>query len=148
MTSPNINWFSNLFHCRTWYKFAIYHSIYWWKNFFFKLVNIWRSYRQNGWLLHALHSPKLSLIVVMLIGILMWLYCQQISNCSEPILTYWPTDWRHQWLTNYWLCMAFCCNSFSLLRQLCTVGYGFFLCGRCKQLFVSELNDTYFSKHF
>jgi len=41
-----------------------------------------------------------------------------------------------------------------LLQQLFFVatvvysGLWIFLCGRCKQLFVSELNDTYFSKHF
>jgi len=30
---------------------------------------------------------------------------------------------------------------------LCTVGYGIFLYGRGKQLFVNELNNAYFSRH-
>jgi len=40
-----------------------------------------------------------------------------------------------------------------LLRQLffvaavCAVGHGIFLYGRCKQHFVSELNNAYFSSH-
>ena len=49
-----------------------------------------------------------------------------VSNCCRPVLTYWLTDWRRQWLTNWWSCTTFCCNSFSLLRQLCTVGHGIF----------------------
>ena len=36
---------------------------------------------------------------------------------------------------------------FSLLRQLYTVGHEIFLYGRFKQLFVSELNHAYFSRH-
>jgi len=83
----------------------------------------------------------------MLIGRLMWVYYQQISNCCRPVLTYWLTHWRRQWLTDCWSCTAFCCDSFSLFRQLCTVGHGIFLHGRCKQLFVSELNNAYFSTH-
>jgi len=35
-------------------------------------------------------------------------------------------DWRHQWLTDCWSCTAFCRDSLSLLRQLCTVGHGIF----------------------
>ena len=49
---------------------------------------------------------------VMLIGRLMWVYYQQISNCCTPVLTYWLTDWRHQWLTDCWSCAAFCYNIF------------------------------------
>ena len=56
----------------------------------------------------------------------MWVNYQEISNCCRPVLTYWLTDWRHQWLTDCWLCMAFCRDRFSLLRKLCTVGYGIF----------------------
>ena len=67
-------------------------------------------------------------------------YYQQVSNCCRPVLTYWPTDWWHQWLTDCWSCMAFCCDSFSLLWQLCTVGHWIFLYGRCKQLSVGELH--------
>jgi len=65
---------------------------------------------------------------------------QQVSNCCRPVLTYWPTDWCHQWLTDCWSCTAFCCDSFSLLWQLCTVGHWIFLYGRCKQLSVGELH--------
>jgi len=57
------------------------------------------------------------------ISVLAWTYCQQISNCT-PVLTYWPTDWGHQWLTDCWSCTAFCCGIFSFLRQLCTAGHG------------------------
>jgi len=64
----------------------------------------------------------------------------KISNCCRPVLTYGPNDWRHQWLTDCWSRTAFCCDSFSLSWQLCTVGHGIFLSGRRKQLFVSELN--------
>jgi len=81
--------------------------------------------RQIGWITCVLRQ-KLLLIVVTLTGRWMWVYYQQISNCCRPVLTYWPTDWRYQWLTDYWSCRAFCCDSFSLLWRLCTVGHGFF----------------------
>ena len=74
-------------------------------------------------------------------------YFQEISNCCRSVLTYWLTDWRQQWLTDCWSRTAFCCDSFSLLRQFCTVGHGNSLYGRCKQLFVSELNNAYFSRY-
>ena len=94
-------------------------------------------------------------------------YYQPISNCCRPVLTYWPIDWCHQWLTNCWSRTAFCCNSFSLLwvwdwnGLLCAIkkllthsvvavvysGSWDFLYGQCKQLFVSELNHAYFSRH-
>jgi len=51
---------------------------------------------------------------------------QEIANCCRPVLTYWLTDWRCQWLTDCWSRTAFCRDSFSLLRQLCTVGHGIF----------------------
>ena len=57
---------------------------------------------------------------------LMWVNNQEISNCCRPVLTYWLTDWHRQWLTDCWSCTAFCNDSFSLLRQLCTVGHGIF----------------------
>ena len=40
-------------------------------------------------------------------------YYQQISHCCRPVLTYWPIDWCHQWLTDCWSCTAFCSDSFS-----------------------------------
>ena len=66
-------------------------------------------------------------------GRLTWVYHQQISNCYRPVLTYWPTDWCHQWVTDCWSCMAFCCNSF-----LC--------CGSCVQwvmgfFYMSDVNN-------
>jgi len=61
----------------------------------------------------------------MLIGRLIHLLSKML-NCCRPVLTYWLTDWHHQWLTDCWSYMAFCSNIFSLLRQLCTVGYGIF----------------------
>ena len=57
---------------------------------------------------------------------LMWVNYQEISNCCRPVLTYWLTDWRRQWLTDCWSCTAFWRDSFSLLWQLCTVGHGIF----------------------
>jgi len=57
---------------------------------------------------------------------LMWVNYQEVSNCCRPVLTYWLTDWRRQRLTDCWSCTAFCRDSFSLSRQLCTVGYGIF----------------------
>jgi len=42
---------------------------------------------------------------------------------------------------------AFCCNIFSLLRQLCTVGYGIFYMADVDNFFVGELNNAYFSRH-
>jgi len=33
------------------------------------------------------------------ISVLAWAYYQQISNYCTPVLTYWPTDWGHQCLT-------------------------------------------------
>jgi len=42
--------------------------------------------------------------------------------------------------------MAFCHDSFSLLRQFCTVGHGIFYMADEKKI-VSELNNAYFSRH-
>jgi len=43
---------------------------------------------------------------------------------------------------------AFCRDSFSLFRQFCTVGHGiFYMADVKKTLFVSELNNAYFSRH-
>ena len=42
------------------------------------------------------------IIIELCIGRLMSAYCQQISNCCRPVLTYWLTDWRHRWLTDCW----------------------------------------------
>jgi len=91
---------------------------------FFKSVNIWRSYRQNGWLSYAQfvldfypercrtqQIRKITCVwrtetvtnnVVMLIGRLTWVYYQQISNCWRPVLS----------MTDCWSCTAFCCNIF------------------------------------
>jgi len=60
---------------------------------------------------------------------------------------FWLTDWQTDAISDCWSCTAFCCDSFSLLRQLCTVGHRIFLYIRCKQLFVIELNSAYFSRH-
>ena len=94
-------------------------------------------------------GQKMLLIVVMLIGRLMWVYYQQMSNCCRPVLTSWLTDVCHQWLTDCWSCMTFCCDSFSFICCGSCVQWvmGFLIYGRCKQLFVSELNNAYFSKH-
>ena len=104
--------------------------------------------RQISWITCVLQTEAV-INRARLTGRLMWVNYQEISNCYIPVLTYWNwlTDWRRQWLTNCWSCTAFCHDSFSLLRQSCTVGHGIFLYDRCKQLFVSELNNAYFSRH-
>jgi len=38
------------------------------------------------------------------VGRLMSVYYQQISDCCRPVLTYSLTDWRHQQLTNFSSC--------------------------------------------
>jgi len=92
--------------------------------------------------LSTYYRQKLLLSVAMWTGRLMWVNYQEISNCCKPVLTYWLTGWRRQRLTDCWSCTAFCHDSFSLSRQLYTVGHGKFLYGQCKQLFVSELNNA------
>jgi len=81
--------------------------------------------RQISWITCELQ--KLVLSVAMLTGRLVWVNYQEISNCCRPVLTYWLTDWRRQWLTDCWSCTEFCHDSFSLLRQLCTVDHGVFI---------------------
>jgi len=84
--------------------------------------------------------------VIILSVFIDWLICYFCAFGPWLKLTDWQTEGR-QWLTDCWTCTAFCRDSFSLLRQLCAVGHGIFLYGRCKQLFVSELNNSYFSRH-
>ena len=48
-------------------------------------------YRQISWIT-CVHGQKLLLIVIIIIGRLMWVYYQQMSNCCRPVLTYWQTD--------------------------------------------------------
>jgi len=81
--------------------------------------------RQVSWITCVLQTETV-LSVDMLIGRLVWVNYQEISNCCRPVLTYWLAGWRHQWLTDCWSCTAFCRDSFSVLRQLCTVGHGIF----------------------
>ena len=68
------------------------------------------------------------------------------SNCCRPVLTYWLTDWCRQWLTDCWSCTAFAVTAF-LCCCSCVQWVMGFLYDRCKQLFVSELNNAYFSRH-
>jgi len=57
--------------------------------------------------------------VVMLIGSLMWVYCQKISNYCRPDLMYWLSDLCHQWLLfmygillqHLFLCYSSCIQS-------------------------------------
>ena len=72
--------------------------------------------RQISWIL-VYYRHKLLLSVAILTGGLMWVNCQEISNCCRPVLTYWLTDWCRQWWTDCWSCTAFCHDSFSLLRR-------------------------------
>jgi len=123
---------------------------------FLKLVNIWRSYRQNG---DCCMSPFclafLSSKMLISPDRLNNLYIttktvanrcdvnrqinvsllSTISNCCRPVLTYWLTDWRHQWLTDCWSCTAFCRDSFFFVAAVVYSGSWDFLYGRCKQLF-------------
>ena len=125
-----------------------------------KSVNLAKS-QANVWLCHMPHWPymfvlkdaelvryvyygqKLLLILVTQIDRLMWVYYQQISNCR--IDQFWLTDWQtyvcHQWLTDCWSCMAFCCNMFFFVTPVV-----WFLYGRCKHLFVTELKNKYFTR--
>ena len=127
----------------------VYHSLCWWKNFSYwwtfgevtgKIVDcviypirlallsskmLISPDKLNNLCITDRTATKLQ-IVVMLIGRLMWVYCQQISNYCKPLLTYWLTDWRHQWLTDCGSCTTFCYDSFSLLWQFCTLGHGIF----------------------
>jgi len=87
---------------------------------FFKSVNSFWRYRQNGWSSHAPFAldfcpqrrrtrwiSKITWVLwtetvtdcCTLIGTLMWVYYQQISNCSRSVLTYWQTDAISNWLT-------------------------------------------------
>ena len=56
---------------------------------------------------------------VTLMGRLMWVYYQQISNCCRPVLIWWLADICHQRLTDCWSCTAFCCNIFFLCYGSC-----------------------------
>jgi len=66
--------------------------------------------------------------VVTLIGRLMSVHYQQISNCCGPVFTYWQTDTISDWPTADHV-RHFAVTSFSLLHQLCTVGHWIFLYG-------------------
>ena len=86
-----------------------------------------------------------TVFVVMLIGRLIWIYYQQISNCWGPIFTYWLTHLCHQWLADCWSCKHFAVTSFCLLHQLCTIDNGIFYGWRGHH-FVSELSNAYFTR--
>ena len=122
-----------------------------------KLVNIWRSYVQNGDVScapFALHfcpqrcwSRQISWITCVLWTETVtnrWYVNRQI-NVSLDLLT----DWLTPSVTDDKLLIMYGI----LLRQLFFVaavvycGSWDFLYGRCEQLFVSELNNAYFSRH-
>jgi len=92
------------------------------------------------------YGQKLLLIVVMLIGRLIWVYYQQISNFCRPALTYWHTNAISECLTADHV-RHFVATFFSLLQQLCTL-IMIFLYGWCEHLFVNELPDKYFKTVF
>ena len=73
-------------------------------------------------------------------------YYQQISNCCKLVLTYWQTDWRRQWLTDCWSCTALCSNIIFFVTAVVYSGSWNFLYGWCEYLFVSELNNAYFTR--
>jgi len=59
-----------------------------------------------------------------------------------------PTDWQTDAISDWPTAdhvRQFSTTAFLFLWQLCTVDNGIFLYGWCKQLFVSELNNAYFS---
>jgi len=60
------------------------------------------------------------LLIVMLLGRLMWVYYQQISNFCRPALTYWQNSAISDWLTADHA-RHFAAISFSSLQELCTV---------------------------
>ena len=137
---------------------------------FLQLVNTWHNYKQKiGWLFYTpfrlglfpqrcwtcqvnkitsawCHDrQKLLLIAIVLTGRFIWLYYQQISKFCIPVLSQWLTDWRHQRLTDCWLCTAFCCDIFSLFQQLCTVVMRFLIWPVWTSLCWG--NTIYFIKH-
>ena len=143
----------------------IYHSIWWRKNFYNwwtfdhvtgKMVDYFMRHirlalfcpqrcwsRQRGWITCVLRTETVtsSCCVNRQINVSL------LSDSCKPVLTSSLTDWRHQWLSDCWASAAFCIDNFSLLRQLYTVGHRIFLYDQCKQLFVAELKNAYFSRH-
>jgi len=108
-----------------------------------KLVNIWRSYKQNNvWLSHEPHSfctfllknVELARLLVynrqkLLINVgtsrLIWL----IIKYHTAVGNFWLTDWQTGAIS-VWLSVDhvrhFAVASFSLLQQFCTTGRGIF----------------------
>jgi len=86
----------------------------------------------------------LLLIVVMLIGRLTWVYYQQKyhSDICRSVLTYWLRDWCHNWLTDCWSRMSFCCNNFFVTAVVYS-RYWIFI-WLLWTSFDNELNDEYF----
>jgi len=73
----------------------------------------------------------------------MWVCYQQISNCCRPVMTYWLTDWHHQWLTDCWSCMAFCCSIFFFVTAVVHSQSWDFIYGWCEHLFLSGLDNAF-----
>ena len=83
------------------------------------------------------------LIVVMLIGGLMWIYYYQTA-----VDQFWLTDRLTPSVTDWLLIMyGFLLQQLFFVVTVVYSGSWDFLYGWCKQLFVSELNNAYFSRH-
>jgi len=91
---------STVKHFKLWLVTSLqfYHAICSWK-FFKKSVNIWWSYRQNGWLSYVQFALD---------------FCHQRCRTRQTskITSIWWPHWCHQWLTDCWPCTAFCGNIF------------------------------------
>jgi len=132
---------------------------------FLKLENIWWSYRQNGWLFHAPHSPCAFVLKRCWSRQIKWITCvlrtetvtthcyvnrhiNIINKYQTAIDQFWLTDRLMPSMTDRLLIVYDI-----LLRKLFFAvavvysGSWDFSYGRCKQLFVSELNNAYFTEH-
>ena len=125
---------------------------------FFRLVNIWRSYGQNRWMCHIPHSPctfvikdaispdKLTVIKHCYVN--RQLIIKKYQTAVDQFwLTHWQTDAVSDWMTadhiRHFAATAFLCCGSCVQWVM-----GFFYMADKKQLFVSELNNAYFSRHF
>jgi len=122
-----------------------------------KFMNIWRSYRQNGWLFHAPHLPCTFVLkdadfaIYWITGVLRtetvtnrcyvnrqidMSYYQQISNYCKPVLFCWPTDWRHQRIRGFFINdMRYINPRFTYLLYLLTDRLVIMYCILLRQLF-------------
>ena len=94
--------------------------------------------RQISWIT-CVCRQKLLLSVAVLTGRLKWVNYQEISDCYEPVLTYRLTPSVTDWLLIMYGILP---RQLFFVAAVVYIGSWDFLYGRCKQLFVSELNNA------